>query len=503
MGTSYSTVKIFISTSHREPDISLAKEFAQKLEDLGYSVFLAKNSIFVGEDWQHRLNIELDSCDYMLLLLSENSVTSEMVYYEVKRIQERQNGSNSPLILPIRINLPYDVNYDLAKQLENIHQLDWTKKEDTPYIIEKISNAISKNISFGVSKKKIPLAYTNMPIPNAPLILEQPSGTVALNSRFYIERDSDNECHQNLHNRHTLIRIKAPRQYGKTSLLARLILDAKESEYYVVSFNFQEFDTFLLSNLKELLEYIYETIADELEIEIKISEKILKRLTPMTKATKFMQKLLSELDKPLVLAIDEADRLFEYNDISNSFFGLIRAWHEKSKQDSTWESLKILLSHSTEPLLGVTSINQSPFHNVGLGVELKDFNRDEVEDLAKQHNVSLNDNELEKFISFIGGHPFLSRKVLYTMVNEKQSFTQIVSNAYKSKSIFSDHMRRYLWILKENEKLIEVLRAILNEEDCEDDASCYILEATGLIKNLLDKPIFSCELYREFFSRNL
>ncbi len=57
MGKNYSIVKIFISTSHREPDISLAKEFAQKLEDLGYSVFLAKNSIFVGEDWQHRLFI--------------------------------------------------------------------------------------------------------------------------------------------------------------------------------------------------------------------------------------------------------------------------------------------------------------------------------------------------------------------------------------------------------------------------------------------------------------
>ena len=220
-------------------------------------------------------------------------------------------------------------------------------------------------------------------------------------------------------------------------------------------------------------------------------------------ATKFMQKLLSELDKPLVLAIDEADRLFEYSNVSDSFFGLIRAWHEKSKQDTTWESLKILLSHSTEPLLGVTSINQSPFHNVGLGVELKGFNRDEIEDLAKRHNVSLNDDELEKFMSFIGGHPFLSRKIFYTMVNGKQSFSEIVSNAYKDKSIFSDHMRRYLWILKDNKKLMKLLQAILNGECCDDDSSCYILEATGLIKNVLNKPVFSCELYREFFIRNL
>ena len=89
------------------------------------------------------------------------------------------------------------------------------------------------------------------------------------------------------------------------------------------------------------------------------------------------------------------------------------------------------------------------------------------------------------------------------MVDEKQSFTQIVSNAQKEGSIFSDHMRRYLWILKDNKKLMELLQTILNGERCKDDSSCYILEATGLIKNVLNKPVFSCELYREFFSKNL
>jgi len=45
--------------------------------------------------------------------------------------------------------------------------------------------------------------------------------------------------------------------------------------------------------------------------------------------------------------------------------------------------------------------------------------------------------------------------------------------------------------------------AILQGERCKDDSSCYILEATGLIKDTLNKPEFSCELYREFFSKNI
>jgi hypothetical protein len=216
-----------------------------------------------------------------------------------------------------------------------------------------------------------------------------------------------------------------------------------------------------------------------------------------------MQKILEKLDKPLVLAIDEADKLFDYAEVSDEFFGLIRAWHEKSKSDPLWEKLKILLSHSTEPLLGITSINQSPFHNVGLGIELKPFTRKELKELSTRHGLTLKDDELDGFENFIGGHPYLSRKVLYAMVNDNESFSNIRENADTDKSIFNDHMRRYLWILRDNERLTEILQAILKGNHCDDDTSCYILEATGLIKNTMNKPQFSCELYQEFFSKKL
>lgn len=497
--------KIFISSAHREPDISIAQNFAKELNTLGYKTFLAKTDIEMGEDWSGKIKSELTDCDYFLLLLSENSLKSEMVSEEVRTIKELQNGSDFPAILPVRVNLPFDknINYDLLKQIDKIQQLVWESVEDTQKIVEVISTIISKDKPLEKSTEPLVLKDTDIPVPNAPLILEQPTGTVPLDSRNYIVRRDDGKCYLNLVAKYSLIRIKAPRQYGKTSLLARLILKAKEKDYHVVSFNFQELDTSLLTDLEELLEYICEMIAFELDIEVTINKKILKRLTPKTKATRYMEKILSKLDKPLVLAIDEADRLFEYNQISDDFFGLIRAWHESSKINSLWEDFKILLSHSTEPLLGTTTIHQSPFHNVGLGIELKPFTKDEIKDLASRHSITLSNKELEKFMSFVGGHPFLSRKVLFTMIDEKQSFDKIISDALENKSIFSDHMRRYLWILKENEKLMELLKAILNGESCDDDSSCYILEATGLIRDTLNKPEFSCELYREFFSKNL
>ena len=500
--------KIFISTAHRKPDVNIASSFSKELNSLGYRTFLAKTDIPMGQNWLREINNELEECDYFLILLSKNSLESEMVLEEVRKIKELQNGSDFPAILPIRINLPFDynVNYDLLKQINSVQQLAWNNIDDTIKIVKKIHKVISENKLLPKLTRDLTFIDIDTPIPNAPLniVLEQfTGGAVPFDSHNYIKRIEDNRCYQNLENTYTLIRIKAPRQYGKTSLLTRLILRAKELNYSVVSFNFQEFDKPLLNNLDELLEFIYEMVAFELDIEVHLNPKILKLLTPKTKATKYLQKILSKLDRPLVIAIDEADKLFDYNEISDEFFGLIRAWHDKSKTEPLWKNLKILLAHSTEPLLGITSINQSPFHNVGLGIELKPFKKHEIKDLALRHGVSFNEIELDKFINFIGGHPFLSRKILYNMANGKQSLNSIISNSKSENSIFNDHMRRYLWILKDNPQLIELLQMILKDKPCTDDVSCYILEATGLIKNTINNPKFSCELYQEFFYKKL
>jgi len=204
--------KIFISSSHREPDITIAKNFANELNKLGYKTFLAKTDIAFGKDWLQEIKNELSDCDYFLLLLSENSLKSEMVSEEVKTIKELQNGSEFPAILPVRVNLPFDknINYDLLKQIDKIQQLVWEDESDTQQIIDEVSRVVSKDKPLEASKEPLVLKDTDIPVPNAPLILEQPTGTVPLDSRNYIERRDDGRCYTNLKDRYSLIRIKAP-----------------------------------------------------------------------------------------------------------------------------------------------------------------------------------------------------------------------------------------------------------------------------------------------------
>jgi len=498
--------KIFISLAHRNPEMHIAKKISEEFKKRGYRTFLAITDIKAGENWVERLYRELEECEYFIILLSKSSIESEMVAEEINSIKELQNEFGSPEILPIRVKLPYAFNahYEILKQLDSINQLMWEKEEDTTKIIDILDRLISKKEPIRSSEKKALLSLNTFPLVTQTVSLEHPTGIVPFDSKNYVQRDDDIKCYENLSDRYSLIRIKAPNKYGKTSLLERINLYAQKSGYNIVSINFQrDFEKSTLSNLDELLSCVCDMISEELNIEININQRVLKRATSKLKATKYMNKLLSLLDKPLVLSIDEADKLFKYKEVSDDFFSLIRAWHEKSKVNRNWENLKLVLAHSTEPLLGLTTLDQSPFDNVGLGVELSAFNKQETKNLALGHGIELSDLELEELFMFIGGHPMLTRNVLYTMFKENKGLEEIIKSAYSHKNIFYDHLRRYLWIIEKNQKLELFLKEILTGKVPYDDISSYILEATGLVIKRNNKISFACELYRVFFKEHL
>ena len=84
----------------------------------------------------------------------------------------------------------------------------------------------------------------------------------------------------------------------------------------------------------------------------------------MLSCTRYLEILLQDTDEPLVLGLDEVDRLFKYPDISQDFFYLLRSWHEEANNIELWEQLRLIVVYSTEDF-GKLDINQSPF-NVGL-----------------------------------------------------------------------------------------------------------------------------------------
>ncbi len=116
-------------------------------------------------------------------------------------------------------------------------------------------------------------------------------------------------------------------------------------------------------------------ILDELSI-VALEENFIQKIShfsPKRRAEKYMSKILSLVDKPIVLLIDEADRLFEYKSVSSDFFGMLRAWNDsKPSSNQDWKKFNMILSYSSDASLAIDNPNQSPF-NTGLKVKLETF----------------------------------------------------------------------------------------------------------------------------------
>jgi AAA-like domain len=97
--------------------------------------------------------------------------------------------------------------------------------------------------------------------------IEFPSGPVPLGSPLYINRPPLEElvCNEILYPG-CLIRIKAPRKTGKSSLLNRMIASAKEQSYQIVYLDFQEADEDVFASLDKFLRWFCINVSRQLNL---------------------------------------------------------------------------------------------------------------------------------------------------------------------------------------------------------------------------------------------
>lgn len=505
--------RVFISYRSQQPDAGLAQEFYNQLVIAGHEAFMAAASISWGQNWVERIDEELKRCDYFLLLLSEQSASSDMVAGEVRTARELQDKLGKPVILPVRINLPFDdpLNYELRSFLQNIQQRQWKSEADTPIILSEVLTLLS------TGSAPEPISEEITPIPNLrkrdhpPLPvaeLELPGGTIQLASEFYVRREPwESRCYEQIEKNAGLIRIKAPRQMGKTSLLARICHHAVEQGYRTATLDFLETDEAIFEDLTVFLKRFCALISRKLGISPrKVSEFWDEELFgPKENCNDyFEQYILSDLTVPLFLGLDELDRLFPYNAVAKEFLALLRSWNEKAKVNETWAKLRMAIAHSTESYV-VMDTNSSPF-NVGLAVELPEFNQEQVLDLVARHGLSWRTEETRELMKMVGGHPYLVRLALYHIAQGDSTLTQLLAKAPTDAGIYGEHLRRHLWNLQQNPELAEAFQQVVGTEEpvCLPSMSAFKLNGMGLITLQGNEVILRHEcLYRPYFQSRL
>lgn len=506
--------KILISYRSAEPDLELARQLASALQAAGYQVWMAEDRIRLGDNWFDRITAFLKDCDYLLLLLPAQSAQSELITYQVQQAKEIQDSRSDrrPIILPIRVgfSLNEPLNHDLRGYLYRIKQREWHSLNDTPILMQEVLSVLAETPSFEKEETEEILQnsppeinQSDLPLPAAEP--ELPGGQVDVTSSFYMERPPIEErCFETIFKPSALIRIKAPRQMGKTSLMARILHQASRQGYRTVPLSFQIVDKAVFTNLDKFLKWFCAYVGRELRLPNQLNDYWDDIFGSKVNCKDYFEKyLLPQIDSPLVLGLDEIDRVFQYPDIAEDFLGLLRTWHEESKRRDIWKKLRLIVVHSTEVYIPM-NINQSPF-NVGLPIELPEFNAQQIQDLATRHRLNWSEKEVQELMAWVGGHPYLVRVALYHISRQELQLKDLKTTALNEGSIYSDHLRRQLWNLEQYPELAEGMREIVTAQKPVQLKSiqAFKLDSLGLIKLQSSECRPRCELYRQYFSNHL
>ena len=349
--------------------------------------------------------------------------------------------------------------------------------------------------------------------------LEFPGGPIPIDSPFYIERSpAEARACAEITKPGSLIRIKAPIKMGKSSLMLRIIHAALERGYRTVTVDFQQADEAVFATLDKFLRWLCVNVARQLKLEPNLAEFWDEDMGSKVSCSLYFENyLLAESDSPVVLILNELNRVFKRANIAQEFLPLLRFWYEQARASEAWQKLRIVVIHSTEIYIAL-SLNQSPF-NVGLPIKLSELTAEQVQDLARRHGLNWSDSyPIEQLMNMVGGHPYLVHLALYHLaillqnplsVDRDESgeelgrreLEELLIAAPTHSGIYSDYLRNQSIAIQQQPELASAFQQVVDAKNSVhlEPFMAYQLDSLGLVKLDGNNCSLSCELYRLYF----
>ncbi|BAY48034.1 hypothetical protein SAMD00079811_56530 [Scytonema sp. HK-05] len=321
---------------------------------------------------------------------------------------------------------------------------------------------------------------------------------------IYVERQSiEAVCYQTLSQPGALLRIKAPGLMGKTFLMTRVVNKLRQEGHRAVCLNLGYAEQEDLSNLNSFLRWFCISVGELLGLPNCLdkywNEKI--STSKMNCFGYFQRYLLPQAESPLVICIDEVERLFNHQVVGKEFLVLLRAWHETARTIPIWKRLRLVIVHSTENYIQL-NINESPF-NVGVPIELPEFTPQEVEALAQKYGLDWEMAKVNQLMTLVGGHPFLVRQACESLQRDSHmTLEALLQTAPTEAGIYANYLRRYWEILQRHQESLQALKTVVTATDKVrlEPKQGYWLSKLGLVKLVGNEVMMSCNLYRQYFS---
>jgi DNA-binding CsgD family transcriptional regulator len=484
-----------------DPDESVALQISAALR--------RQHAVFVDPEldpslnWAERIHAELYQADVVIALLSAQSIHSELVATELADAAQMARAyGGRPTILLVRLAYHGPLPYPLSTYLEECAWTAWDSPGDSARLIDELRTAVAGGAL--PVREPIPSADppARIPVPTPTAPLELPEGTMDPQSAFYVVRPSDMLALQTIRHQGVTITIKGPRQMGKSSLLIRTVEAAMHAGKRVALLDFQFVDSSALASAKVFFHQFCTWLSYRLKIADQVAEYWRLPLGDIQRCTAYLEDyLLPALGQPLVLALDEVDKIFD-TDFRSDFFGMLRGWHNRRQAASDWKRFDLVLVTSTEPYQLVANLNQSPF-NVGQVVDLEDFTREQVVDLNRRHGAPLVAGEEGRLMTLLAGQPYLVRRALYMVASGRLTSSTLFTTAADERGPFGDHLRYHLLRMHDNADLVTGLQQVLQHQTCADERIFFRLRGAGLVKREGRAVVPRCQLYADYFREHL
>ena len=332
---------------------------------------------------------------------------------------------------------------------------------------------------------------------------EPPGGTIKLSDKFYIERETDPVFKEDILRPGTMITIRGPHLIGKSSLLIRGLHQAENSGAKVILFDLQDLHSKYLDSLDKFLYSLAEFIIRKLQVDLDIQDLWQQQMLPSgSKLTYLLEDyIFPRIGAPIILAIDEADRLLK-TIYSSDFFSMIRGWYNRRALGNGWDKFSIVIVMTVDSALTIPEPHKSPF-NVGHRLFLEDFNEEQVRDLNQRYGLPLDESKIVELMDLLNGHPYLTQVAFFNLVTRHVMWDDFIDTIATDQGPYGGHLRNiFHWLLDEPD-LLKAFKQIVHNQVCKDERAILQLIRFGLIKPERGSYICRYNLYKAYFEKKL